>query len=98
MKRSLMARMRLHQGAPESQSSQKWDIVQIRNLSAGGLSFNYTQEVALGTILEFNIMLPSRPDPIHCLGKVCRVDKGSGERIETTKRITIYGIAVRFLE
>jgi len=93
VKRPLMAKMRLYQ---QGQTSQSWDIVQLKNLGAGGLSFNYTEAIALGTTIEFNIMVSTRPEPVHCLGKVCRVDKSSPEGTGTAKKIPIYGIAVHF--
>jgi hypothetical protein len=98
VKRALMARMRIYKDELKPQASQKWDIVQIRNLGSGGLSFNYTEEIALGTVIEFNIMAPSRPEPIHCLGRVCRIDEASPELTEPVKKITVYGIAIRFIK
>jgi len=98
VKRPLTARMRIYEEGLKPQPSHKWDIVQIRNLGAGGLSFNYTEEIALGTVVEFNIMAPSRPEPIHCLGRVCRIDKDSPELTQPVKKINVYGIAIRFIK
>lgn len=94
IKHSFTARIRLYQGAVNSEQSGKWNIVTIRNLSAAGISFNYNKKIALGTLIELNITLPIGPKPIHCLAEVCRIDESQSDRV----RIPVFGIAVRFIE
>ena len=77
-------------------NSTRWDIVKMIDLSAGGMSFNYTEELEIGSTLEFNISLPFSQETVHCLGKVCRVDNLS--RGGAATRIPVYGIAVSFID
>lgn len=95
--RSFTARVRIFQQNMKSTDSAKWNIVTIRNLSAGGVSFNYSQQLPLGTKLELNIALPFTEGPVYCIGEVCRIDKTRWDKISAIK-IPIYWIAVRFTE
>ncbi len=91
LKHPFLAKFRIYTDA-----SVKWEIVTIRNVSPGGLSFNYTQKFAIKTILELDIGLSSIVGIVHCLGEVCRVDELPPRRPDL-KTIPIYGIAVKFI-
>lgn len=80
-----------------SDASVKWDVVTIRNVSPGGISFNYTQKFAIGTILELDIGFSSGVGTVHCLGEVCRIDEMPPKRPDL-KTIPVYGIAVKFCQ
>lgn len=67
-----------------------WDMTVIKNLSAGGLLFNYNKELLIGMLLEFKIIFPASTRPIQCSAMVLRVDKNPLRRI--------YSMAVRFIE
>lgn len=97
VKHPFTARIRVHQEGGESEESLKWDVVTMRDLSASGVSFNYTKKIESGTVIEFNIAVPFTEEPFQCLGEVCRVDEQPTDRIRTRK-IPVYGIAVRFKE
>lgn len=90
LKHSFLAKFRIY-----SDASVKWEVVTIRNISPGGLSFNFTQKFAVGTALELHIGLTSAIGTVQCLGEVCRVDEMPPKRPDL-KTITIYGIAVKF--
>ena len=92
-----MARVQVYQKEVKSRESPGWDIVTIRDLSASGASFNYTEKITLGTVLEFNITLPFTVGPARCLGGVCRVDENPSDRIGIRKT-PVYGIATHFIE
>jgi hypothetical protein len=77
--------------------TRKWDIVTIRDLSVGGIAFNYHEKIPVGTALEFNIALPSSPDPVNCFGEVCRIDEPPQDT-HGIRRTRIYGIAACFGE
>jgi len=97
IKRPFTARIRTYQTNINTDASAKWDIVTIRNLSAVGVSFNHTQKLTLGTMLEFIIALPFSKEPIYCIGKVSRIDKSQIGDIRTPQ-IPVYGIAACFTE
>jgi hypothetical protein len=96
IKRPFTAKIRLYsQGGSKEAGSVKWDIVTMKNLSATGMSFNYTKELPVQTVLEFNISVPFIKEPIHCIGQVCRIDR---TQVDNSKplRIPVYWIAVQF--
>ncbi len=92
IKYQFMTRFRIYpqKGAKES---HKWDIATIRNLSAGGLLFNYDKNLAAGTVIEFKITLPFIIEPTHCLGMVCR-----SEPFGKSSDSKLYKIATHFIE
>ncbi len=55
--------------------ASRWDIVSTRNLSAGGVLFNYNKDIKVGTGLHFRIISPFSPHMIRCIGKVVRTEK-----------------------
>ncbi|MBU1871792.1 MAG: PilZ domain-containing protein [Candidatus Omnitrophica bacterium] len=73
-----------------------WDVVIIKDISAGGISFSYVEKIPIGSTLEFSIMLPFARDPIHCFGRVCRVDGADSNKPEM--KFQIYVIAASFIE
>ena len=76
-----------------AKQSHHWNITIIRNLSAGGLLFNYDKNLAAGAVIEFKITLPFIIRPTRCLGTVCRTepaDKRFGNKL--------YRVATHFIE
>jgi len=94
LRHPFLAKFRIYTRSPDQEKS-KWDVVTIRNVSPGGLSFNYTQKFSIGTVLELDIGLSSMVGTIHCSGIVCRVDELPPKRPDI-KTIPVYGIAVKF--
>jgi len=94
LRHPFLVKFRIYTGPP-AQEKSRWDVVTIRNVSPGGLSFNYTQKFPIGTVLELDIGLSSMVGTIHCLGKVCRVDE-LPPKMPDIKTIPVYGIAVKF--
>jgi len=92
LKTSLMVKM--HTSSFErGDQSVKYDIVTLRNLSAGGLLFNYDKVVEVGTYLEFTIHFPEVEHPVHCKGEVVRIEKA-----KQSPPLILYHIAVHFVE
>jgi len=92
IKHQFITRFRIYPQKGTKQSHH-WNIAIIRNLSAGGLLFNYDNNLAAGTLVEFKITLPFIIKPTHCLGIVCRTepaDKRFGHKL--------YRIATHFVE
>jgi hypothetical protein len=75
IKRTFMARFGLYlQGLQHG--PHHWDIVTLRDLSAGGTSFTYNKEIRLGATLKFVIPFPESREFIDCSGEAIRVVKG----------------------
>lgn len=53
---------------------EKWDIIFLENVGAGGVLFKLNQDLELGTIINMKITLPGS-ESITCLAKVIRVKK-----------------------
>ncbi len=71
-------------------TSPDWTIVNLENISEGGILFNHTEPFAKGTRLSIQIkVLPNRP-PVQCVGTVVRAQK-LGE-------LNLYESAVQFTE
>ncbi len=65
-----------------------WNLVVSRNLSAGGILFNFDREIPMDTPVELKIQFPLLRDPIFCKGKVVRVQR--------SELPSIYSIAALF--
>ncbi len=53
----------------------KWDIVTVRNLSAGGMLFTYDDDLTTGMRVNFKIIFPFSAHTIRCIGRVIRNKK-----------------------
>ena len=58
----------------DPQKSGDWDIVLSKNLSAGGVLFNYPQAIEPETLLSFKINTHVGEKPAECAGKVRRTE------------------------
>lgn len=54
-------------------ASEEWDMVLIKNISRGGLSFVYHQGLREGMILDLKINIALNTHPVYCAGKVVHV-------------------------
>ncbi|MFH1900790.1 MAG: ATPase, T2SS/T4P/T4SS family [Candidatus Omnitrophota bacterium] len=65
-------------------------VVFTKNLSAGGILFEASQSLTVGSILEVTIELPKQEEPIICLVRVIRVS--------LPQKLDIYDTAIIFLD
>jgi len=70
--------------------SEAGDIFEVKNLSEGGLLFEFNRAVPLGTILHLSLNIPGRKTPIRCKAKV--------RRVEELKRNKKYDIGVSVIQ
>ncbi|MFH1093563.1 MAG: PilZ domain-containing protein [Candidatus Omnitrophota bacterium] len=101
IKRSFTARIKTLQNEDAKEKAVKWDIVTMKDLSASGISFNYTSKIPAKTALELNISLPFVKDGICCAGEVCRIDEKRpvNPMVAITKPpIPVYIIAAYFTQ
>ena len=64
-----------------------WDLITTKNLSAGGLLFNYYKQVPVGAKIELRIVFPLADRPIECIGKVVRSQKIIDNGVKSAYRI-----------
>ncbi len=70
-----MARFRVKQYEGVEMSSTEWDTVYVKNLSAGGMLFNYNKNQKIDSLLDIEIDIAESMPPIHCIGKIIRIEK-----------------------
>ncbi len=70
--------------------STGWDMVSVKNLSAGGMLFDYKKNLELDSLLDFKIYISRSTPTINCVGKIIRI----AESIPPS----IFGIATEFAE
>ncbi len=69
-----MARLRVKQYEGLEISSSEWDMVALKDLSAGGALFNYRRNLGLGSLLDLKIDVSIATPTIKCAGKVTRIE------------------------
>jgi hypothetical protein len=84
------ARFRVKQYEGLEMPSAEWDIVPVRNISAGGLAFNYTKNLGFNSLLDFKIDISLFSAAINCVGKIIRVEEPQSH--------SMYRIATEFTE
>jgi hypothetical protein len=85
-----MARLRIKQYEGLERSSAEWDVVALKDLSAGGALFYYSKYFRLGSLLHLKIDVSTATPTVKCAGKVTR--------IEYTQPHSIIRIATEFTE
>ncbi len=72
-------------------SSSEWNIVAVKDLSAGGIMFNYYKtNLGFGSVLELQIDFIRSKPTINCIGRVVRI---ADARVNS-----MFHIATEFLE
>ncbi len=76
-----MARLRVKQYEGIEISSSEWDIVALKDLSAGGALFNYNKYLGIGSLLDLKIDVSTTTPTIKCAGKVTRIEQSQPHSI-----------------
>jgi hypothetical protein len=74
IEKPFMVRFRTIPLVAKKMVSPDWDIVAVKNLSAGGMRFNYKKDLGLGSLLDLKIDISKSTPTINCVGKVTRID------------------------
>jgi len=85
-----MARFRIKQYEGLKLSSTKWDMVTLKDLSAGGALFCYSKYLGPNSLLELKIDVSTITPTINCVGKILRSDK--------IQPASVFSIATEFTE
>jgi c-di-GMP-binding flagellar brake protein YcgR len=70
-----IARLRIKQYKGLEKPSAEWDMVTVKDLSAGGMRFNYNKNLGIGSLLDFKIDISKSTPTINCVGKVTRIEQ-----------------------
>jgi hypothetical protein len=90
IKKNFIARFNLSNDGISVYDSGNWEMVTTQNLGAGGVLFNYNQEIPIGSLVDMFINFPQIMKPVHCTGKVLRIDN--------PKPFSIFKIAANFID
>ncbi len=86
-----ITRFRVKQHEDQEASSSEWNIVAVKNLSAGGVMFNYYKtNLGSDSLLELKIDFIKSTPTISCIGRVVR--------IEDAHTNSMFRIAIEFIE
>ncbi len=70
-----MARLRIKQYEGLGKPSAEWDMVTVKDLSAGGALFYYSKYLELGSLLDLKIDVSTAMPTVNCAGKVTRIEQ-----------------------
>ncbi len=71
----VMVRFRTIPLVAKKMVSTDWDMVPVKNLSAGGMLFDYNKNLELDSLLDFKIDISKYTPTINCVGKVIRIEE-----------------------
>ncbi len=52
-----------------------WDLIGVKNLSAGGILFAYPENLGIDSNLDLKIDISQSTLTINCVGKIIRIDR-----------------------
>jgi hypothetical protein len=70
-----IARFRTIPLVAEKMVSTDWDIVAVKNLSAGGMVYDYNKNLELDSLLDLKIDFFKSIPVLYCIGRVVRSEK-----------------------
>ncbi len=70
-----IARFRVGQYEGQKISSPDWDIATVKNLSAGGMVYDYHKNLELDSLLDLKIDFFKSIPVINCFGRVVRIEE-----------------------
>ncbi|NQT90072.1 MAG: PilZ domain-containing protein [Candidatus Omnitrophica bacterium] len=94
LKKQFVVRLRFHSKSRIAIFGE-YDMVSVRNISAGGALFNYDRKIRLGETITMGMQFPMLKEPIRCTGEIVRVESPSSSG--DTSVLPVYFIAIRFI-
>jgi hypothetical protein len=86
-----IARFRAKQLSDRKMPPLDWNIVAVKNLSAGGIKINYYKEnLEIGSLVDFKIEFIKSKPTISCIGRVVRIDDAHAN--------SMFRIGIEFIE
>ncbi len=90
VEKPIIIRFRIRPQKDQEMPSSDWDMVGVNDLSAGGLFFNSSNNLEIGTVLDLRIGFSTSTVPVKCMGIVTRIKKHP--------HTSIFGIATSFAD
>ena len=79
-----IARFQVKQYEGEEISAPEWNIVALKNLSAGGMLFNHHEQLKIDSILDVKIDISETTPTINCVGRIVRIEELQGHSGHST--------------
>ncbi len=70
-----IVRFRVKPDENQRMATSNWDLVAVKNMSAGGALFRYPEDLGANSNLELKIGISQSTPVINCVGKIIRVDR-----------------------
>ncbi len=90
VEKPIIIRFRIKPQKGQEMASSDWDMVGVNDLSAGGLFFNSSYNIEIGTVLDIKIGFSTSTAPVMCTA--------IATRIKNHPHTSIFGIATAFTE
>ncbi|GJQ60730.1 MAG: PilZ domain-containing protein [Candidatus Scalindua sp. AMX11] len=71
----VLARFRVKKYKGQEMSPFYWEMVSVKNVSAGGLLFYYNRNLGSDSLLDLKIDISYTTPTISCVGKVVRIEE-----------------------
>ncbi|GJQ58192.1 MAG: hypothetical protein D8M57_03120 [Candidatus Scalindua sp. AMX11] len=85
-----IARFHTKQDSDNENSNPEWDIVSVKNLSAGGMVFIFDKSLGIDSMLNIRFKISQSQPTINCVGRIVR--------IEERQHLSGYCTAIAFTE
>ncbi len=70
-----IVRFRVKPDENQSAATFNWDLVAVKNMSAGGALFRYPEDLGTNSNLELKIGISQSTPVINCIAKIIRIDR-----------------------
>jgi hypothetical protein len=70
-----ITRFRIKPDKTQEMVPANWDLIDVENLSAGGILFSYPEDLGIDSNLDLKIDISQSTLTINCVGKIIRVDR-----------------------
>lgn len=68
-------RFRTKEDGNQMMTTSSWDLVAVKNMSAGGVLFRYPENLGVNSSLELKIGISQSTPVINCIGKIIRIER-----------------------
>jgi hypothetical protein len=75
IERPYIVRFRVKPDESQLMTTSNWDLVAVKNMSAGGALFRYPEDLGANSNLELKIGISQSTPVINCTAKIIRVDR-----------------------
>jgi uncharacterized protein (UPF0254 family) len=84
MEKLYIARFRVKQYKGLDMPLTNWDVVALKDISTGGMVFNYNNNLGIDTHLDLKINISKSVPTINCVGKITRIQQSQPDSMFRT--------------